>query len=67
MKGKGIPEGRRKELMAAVAEFLRCAPEDVTPDMIQEAAEIDTRSVSHSLSLISLRYWKKLGIYNGTS
>jgi hypothetical protein len=67
VKGQGIPEGRRKELMAAVAEFLRCAPEDITPDMIQEAAEIDTRSVSHSLSLISLRYWKKLGIYNGTS
>ncbi|CAI8031587.1 Exonuclease 3'-5' domain-containing protein 2 [Geodia barretti] len=29
--------------MAAVAEFLRCTPEDITPDMIQEAAEIDTR------------------------
>ena len=45
MKGQGIPDERRKELMAAVAEFLRCTPEDITPDMIQEAAEIDTRSV----------------------
>ena len=44
LRGHSIPESRRDELEAGVAEYWECAPDNLTPEMIQDAAQIDTRS-----------------------
>lgn len=43
LKCSALPEERREELLATVAEYWECGTDDVTEEMIKRSSEIDTR------------------------
>ena len=43
--GTSIPECRRLELLDTVAQYCDCSAEDVTDEMIQQASEVNTKSL----------------------
>lgn len=43
LRSSALPEERRQELLATVAEQWGCGTDDVTEEMIKMSSEIDTR------------------------
>ena len=43
LKSSALPEERRQELVATVAEHWGCGTDDVMEEMIKMSSEIDTR------------------------
>ncbi len=46
---QSLPDKRREEIMDKLTEYLECKPSDVTPELLQQLANTETRYVNNGI------------------